>query len=115
MAKKKYTVKTWKPGAAGIFSIIAGSVALGRGSETFIGMLAPQLSGYIGYSQLSSALIGLGIVAIAGGVFALRRKIWGVALAGAILAIPCIAPLGVLAIIWVYQSRKEFRRALRKA
>ena len=107
MAKKKYTVKTWKPGAAGIFSIIAGSVALGRGSETFIGMLAPQLSGY---SQLSSALIGLGIVAIIGGILALMRKTWGIALAGAILAIPCIAPLGVLAIIWVYQSREEFTR-----
>lgn len=38
MAKKKLAVRTWKPGAAGIFSIIAGFIAIGRGAETLMGV-----------------------------------------------------------------------------
>jgi hypothetical protein len=51
----------------------------------------------------------LGIVAIIGGVFALRRKSFGMSLAGAICAV--FSPgfvLGVLAIIFVAVARNEF-------
>ena len=51
--------------------------------------------------------LALGIVAIIGGIYALRRKSFGMSLAGAICALPTII-LGVLAIIFVSLSRKEF-------
>jgi len=52
-------------------------------------------------------LLALGIVAIVGGVSALRRKSFGLSLAGAICALPSNI-LGILAIIFVSLSKKEF-------
>ena len=52
-------------------------------------------------------LFALGIVAIVGGVSALRRRSFGLSLAGAICALPSI-PLGILALIFVSLSNKEF-------
>jgi hypothetical protein len=54
-------------------------------------------------------LLALGIVAIVGGVSALRRKSFGLSLAGAICALPSHI-LGILAIIFVSLSKREFRR-----
>ena len=52
-------------------------------------------------------LIVLGIVAIVGGVSAIRRGSFGLSLAGAICALPS-SILGILAIIFVAVSKKEF-------
>ena len=52
-------------------------------------------------------LLVLGIIAIAGGVSALRRKSFGLSLAGAICALPSHI-LGILAVIFVSVSKKEF-------
>ena len=52
-------------------------------------------------------LFALGTVAIVGGVSALRRKSFGLSLAGAICALPSNI-LGILAIIFVSVSKKEF-------
>jgi hypothetical protein len=52
-------------------------------------------------------IIALGIVAIVGGVSALRRKSFGLSLAGAICALPS-GILGILAIIFVSLSKREF-------
>ena len=52
-------------------------------------------------------LFALGIVAIVGGVSALRRKNFGLSLAGAICALPSNI-LGILAIVFVSLSKKEF-------
>ncbi|HXZ95259.1 MAG TPA: hypothetical protein VEG28_05040 [Dehalococcoidia bacterium] len=49
----------------------------------------------------------LGIVAIVGGISALRRESFGLSLAGAICALPSHI-LGILAIIFVSLSKKEF-------
>ena len=75
--------RTWKPTAAGILCIIAGAigvitvipVALLFGSISFI-IFAP--------------LILFGIIQIMGGIYALRRRKWGLALAGSI----CCALVG---------------------
>jgi hypothetical protein len=41
MAKKKRNVvRIWKPMAGSFFSIVSGSVTIGRGSETMLGILA---------------------------------------------------------------------------
>ena len=53
-------------------------------------------------------LFALGIVAIVGGVSALRRGSFGLSLAGAICALPSHI-LGILAIIFVSVSKGEFR------
>jgi hypothetical protein len=53
------------------------------------------------------SIIVLGILAIVGGVSALRRKMFGLSLAGAICALPSHI-LGILAIIFVSLSKKEF-------
>ena len=52
-------------------------------------------------------ILALGIVAIVGGVSALRRRSFGLSLAGAICALPSI-PLGILAVIFVAVSKREF-------
>jgi len=53
-------------------------------------------------------IIALGIVAIVGGVSAIRRKSFGLSLAGAICALPS-SILGILAVIFVSVSKKEFK------
>lgn len=119
--------RTWKPTTAGVLTIIAGGVGICAGSlilllaiplglggalaeaiaeMDIIGGLLYGLSGMIG--MIGAGMIGLGAVAIAGGIYALKRKLWNFALAGAILAAICSIPLGVLAIIFVSIGKKEF-------
>jgi hypothetical protein len=52
-------------------------------------------------------IFALGVVAIVGGVSALRRRSFGLSLAGAICALPSHI-LGILAIIFISLSKKEF-------
>jgi hypothetical protein len=102
--------KTWKPTVAGVLTIIAGVL------EAIIGLLFAAgigiLGGVVGMGWLSiifAPLIIFGIIAIVGGVCALRRRIWGLALAGSICAL--IGPwflLGILAIIFVSLGKREF-------
>ena len=103
-------MKTWKPTAAGILSIISG---------TFI--VWYRLSELI---RIGSSLVGimLGLIAIVGGIFAIRRRVWGLALAGAICSIVPPHPwgfliwtpvLGILAVVFVVSSKSEFSRASR--
>ena len=70
-------------------------------------------TGMIGTLMLGASivLIVVGIIAIAGGVSALRRRNWGLALAGSILAVPGIPPAGVFALILIAMSRKEFGKS----
>jgi len=52
-------------------------------------------------------LIVLGIIAIVGGISAIRRKSFGLSLAGAICTLPS-SILGILAVIFVSLSKREF-------
>jgi len=56
---------------------------------------------------MGGILLVLGIIAIAGGVSAIRRKSFGLSLAGAICALPSVI-LGILAVIFVSLARREF-------
>ena len=102
--------KTWKPTVAGILAIIAGAlqVIFGTIFATGVGFWA----GIVGMGWLSAIfapLIVFGIIAIVGGIYALRRKVWGLALAGSICAL--LGPwaiLGILAIIFVSLGKGEF-------
>jgi len=51
----------------------------------------------------------VGIIALAGGISSIRRKSFGLSLAGAICAIPSV-PSGILAVIFVALGKREFGR-----
>jgi hypothetical protein len=102
--------RTWKGTTAGILTIIGGvcGIAIGAilatvGTAFMLGIPGLELMAGIG-----GGIIAIGIVALISGIFTLRRKSWGFALAGAILALFPIIPLGVLAIIFVSLGKKEF-------
>ena len=101
--------KTWKPVAAGVLMIIAGAFwGVGGGSGALSDPFSAPFRWFFETGQLNPGLIAAGVVAIVGGVFALQRKLWPMALAGSILALPCMGLFGILSLIWVAQSRKEF-------
>lgn len=103
--------KTWKPTVGGILAIIAGVLELifGVVGATGVGLVGGLIGmGWLGV--IFGPLIVIGIVAIIGGIYALQRKVWGLALAGSICAL--IGPwfiLGVLAIIFVALGKGEFK------
>jgi hypothetical protein len=89
--------QTWKPTAAGtltisagVFGLIVGIVLVGRSPLFIVGLPA----------------IMMGIVAVAGGLCALKRRAWGLALAGSICSVFCW--LGIPAIILIALSKQEF-------
>jgi uncharacterized membrane protein HdeD (DUF308 family) len=108
-------MKTWKPIAAGILSIICGVFLLAWGSGHII--RAELVAGTLTRWQFGIVAIVLGLIAIVGGIFAVRRRVWGLALAGAICAVFPFHPygdliwtpiIGILAIAFVALSKNEF-------
>jgi hypothetical protein len=102
--------KTWMPVTAGILSIIAGV------GDFFAGLIFGTVLGLAGAFEglpwlgiLAIPLIILGIVIVIGGIFALQRKVWGMALAKAICAILSATLLSILATVFVSLSKKEFK------
>ncbi len=105
--------KTWKPPTAGILSIVSGvfgligAIVIGVAGGTMAG-----LEGIPGISTIFAAiaipLIILAIIAIVGGIYALKRRIWGLALAGTICSLLCVWILGIPAIIFVILGKGEF-------
>ncbi|MFC1939603.1 hypothetical protein ACFLXO_02830 [Chloroflexota bacterium] len=118
--------KTWKPVVAGILNIISGVLSV----SSVIGIVNAIVAGDTGKSILDisppedlpfveplipAILIILLLLAIIvalfpviGGVFALQRMKWGWALAGSIIAIPAMFPLGVASTIFVVMAKDEF-------
>jgi hypothetical protein len=103
--------KTWKPTTGGILSIFAGAlgviggIAIAAAGTIAGGLLAEPGLPYLGelIAGLVAVPIVLGIVAIIGDIYALRRRVWGPALAGGICALstPPFGIVGLLAIIFV--------------
>ena len=121
---------TWKPTTAGILTIIAGCLGIGAGALITLlavplglggamagaikdlGIISGLLAGLAGLiGMIGAGMIGVGAVAVVGGIYALKRRLWSFALAGTILATICSTPLGVLAIIFVSMGKKEFIQA----
>ena len=117
--------RTWKPLTAGILTILAGSSGIGGGvliilyggllglggalAEVLgenVGMIVALVAGIVGVYGL--AIIVIGIIAIISGIYMLRRRYWGLALTGAILATICSSLPGILAIIFISLSKEEF-------
>lgn len=101
--------KTWKGTTAGILTIIGGIVGIIAGALALAATtIAAALTGMFGLEAIGGGLLAMGIIALIAGIVTLRRKLWGFALTGAILAMFPIIPLGILAIIFVSMGRKEF-------
>jgi len=117
--------RTWKPTVAGILNIIAGVLSLlgvlgmivamvAVGSGPFFWGFIPELGPLtIGFVQTILLIITIflaivGILPLLGGIYALQRKNWGLALAGSIAAIFGSAPLGIASTIFTALSKDEF-------
>jgi hypothetical protein len=116
--------------AGGILSIIVGAFeAIGGGVMVALVSISiplrPWLSSFLpgvpgGWHEYNWAIVPiwpmitgvillvLGIIAIAGGVSAIRRKSFGLSLAGAICALIPLNLLGLLAVIFVSLGKREF-------
>lgn len=107
--------RTWKPTTAGILGIIAGAIGVlfglilavaGGILGSILGVFIPFIGGAV--AGVFAIPLILGIVAIIGGVYALKRRTWGLALAGSIGAFFCVWFLGIPAIIFVILGKREF-------
>ena len=59
--------------------------------------------------SLTLGLLALaGILALLGGIYALRRRLWGLALAGSLATILFLPVFGIPAIILTSHSEREF-------
>jgi len=117
--------RTWKPTTAGILNIIVGALnalsAMGLiiaiiavGKIDIMHFLPPEDAPFIAplVGTILIVLLVLSIIEavfpIIGGVFALQRRGWGWALAGSIIAILRIFPLGIASTIFVAMAKEEF-------
>lgn len=130
--------RTWKPTAGGVLSIISGILEIligvaiiffgsivGMLGENWpylnevwpelgdLAMLTPYEIGMIGVTALIIGIIILvfGVIALVGGIHSIKRKRWGLALAGAILSFPFLplgGILGILAVIFISLGKGEF-------
>jgi hypothetical protein len=103
--------QTWMPMIAGILSIVAGVIDFLVGLIVgAIGHAVSFITGIWGLGAFGVPHIILGVIAVIGGVFALQRKVWVMALVGAICALMWpLSILGILSIIFVALSQKEFK------
>ena len=101
--------RTWKPTTAGILNIVAGVLQVIFGiAIAVLGGIGGAFIGMAWLSALGVPLIIFGVVAIVGGIFALRRRIWGLAYAGGICALLLTLILGILSITFVSLGKGEF-------
>ena len=120
--------KTWKPLVAGILDIVGGASGIIGSIVAILGILffipvaitggpgpVPDMPNWMIPGVLSSILIIGGvfilivaILSLIGGIYAIQRKKWGLALAGSIAAIFGSSIMGILATIFTAMSKDEF-------
>jgi len=111
---------TAKPVIAGILNIITGVISFIAAISMFIGygivsgaFYFPGMAAipwFVPTAVISTAIPTLifALLALFGGIFALQRKIWGLALAGSIVSIIVLFPLGVASTVLIALSKDEF-------
>lgn len=120
--------KTWKPMVAGILDIVGGALSILGSIAVLIGIMffipvatsvgpgpVPDMCRWLipGVSETilviaAVLLLIVGILPIIGGIYALQRKKWGLALAGSIVAIFGSSVMGILATIFIAMAKDEF-------
>ncbi len=109
--------KTWKPLVAGTLTVVTEAVALLRviglviaivviGSD-IVGPEVPDFVATILWIIIIPFFI-IGVLALIGGIYSLRRKTWGLALAGAIASTVYWFFVGIPTIVFLAQSKDEF-------
>ena len=122
------TQKTWQPTVAGILDIVSGAFRLISSIAAILGIMyfipfstsvspgpVPDMPNCmipgITFTILIIALVFVVVVAILsiiGGICAIQRKRWGLALAGSIAAIFGSLVMGILATILTTMAKDEF-------
>ncbi len=112
--------KTWKPKAAGILDIVAGAIGFIGVIFLITGIMVTgglfDIPGIEAVPFFVPSLIsgiallaaGINVLALIGGIYAVQRKKWGVAMVGSIAAFLASTPLGIAAIILTALSKNEF-------
>jgi len=109
--------KTWKPMVAGILDIVSGALSFFAlvlfilGVLVFMAVGGTDLPIQLGPALVLTIAIPILIadaLAIVGGIYALKRKRWGWALAGCIAAVFLSWPLAIAAIVLTVMSKDEF-------
>jgi hypothetical protein len=95
-----------------LITVLLLVIARGVGSENFYSdtMTYDQFVHFMDVSIGVILIFGgiFCILVITGGIFALRRKIWGLALAGSIASLFTFFPCGVPALIFTCMGKREF-------
>ena len=104
----------------GVLEVIGGGIVLGVVINVFIGgTFWPLHFPWLRWGEtlgfffpgvfivVGIVILVLGAIGIAGGISALNRKSFGLSLAGAICILPTVL-LGILAVIFISVSRREF-------
>ena len=115
---------TGKPVAAGILNIIAGVLGIIGAVGMFIGFsfitnywniggVEFEFQAFPRFTEnvilgLAIPSLSIAILAFVGGIFAVQRKLWGLALAGSIAAILALFPLGIASTVLTSISKDEF-------
>jgi hypothetical protein len=103
--------RTWMPATAGVLAIVAGVLCFFTG--LLVGTVLSAIGSIVGFPRagaLAIPLLVFGIVAVVGGVFAIMRKAWPMALTGAICALMWpYTLLGILSIVFVSIAKSEFK------
>jgi hypothetical protein len=102
----------------GVLSIVAGAFALvGAVVMFYLVNISPSLyeTSNLGFALAMWGFLGfmgllIGMLSIIGGIFALQRRVWGLALAGAVISLFAFLPLGIGAIILIAKAQPEFSR-----
>jgi len=120
--------RTWKPTTAGIINIVCGVFFLIGGITIFSAWGTPMATSFAGYAMYSMGLEGkpsssfvttfivtlgtaaifLGTVSILGGIYSIKRRLWGIALAGSISTFLSSIVLGIPTIALTAISKREF-------
>ena len=116
------------PTAAGVLSIVSGvfGIFIGAGlilfAVFFISLISletkpadenfPFLIFQAVYLCWGFFTLLIAILAVIGGIYALQRRYWGLALAGSIAAILVFFPTGIAAVIFVALSKNEFNQKI---
>jgi len=94
----------------GILSIVAGAIGFIGGIVTVAA--TTTIAGHVfALGMVGAPAIVFGVIAVVGGIFALQKRNWGMALTGAILAFFSSWFFGgVLAIVFIAMSKKDFEQ-----
>ena len=102
---------TWKPTVAGVLAIAAGAlnILVALAMALFMPVAAPFYTAFMAVGILLVLFLATGAVAIIGGIQCLKRRRWGLALAGAVCAMmPPATLLGIMSTVFVALARDEF-------